>query len=185
MTTTDPTIPTDRRIIAAMQENPERGFRLLMSAYEAPVYWHIRRMVVSHDDAQDAAQETFIRVFRSFGSHREARSLAAWIYRIATNEALRLVERRERELPPGEDAGESLARLMADGYVDYSDLETVKLQRAILSLPTKQRITFNLRYYDEMDYADIAAVTSTSASSAKATYHAAKSKIIDYMNQND
>lgn len=161
----------------------ENGFRLLMAKYKKPVYWHIRRLVVSHSDAQDAAQETFVRVFRSFGRFRSKSSFSAWIYRIATNEALRLLDRRKKERCPLDGADTST--LAADDPVDYTDLEAVRLQKAILSLPTKQQVTFNLRYYDELEYDEIAAITDSTATGAKANYHTAKDKIVQYMNSND
>ena len=175
----------DKDIILAMKECPDKGFRLLMTRYKEPVYWHIRRLVVAHTDAQDAAQETFVRVFRSFRQFNESGSLTAWIYRIATNEALRVLNRysEERISLDYEDAG--VGGMVADTYVDYGDLETVKLQNAILSLPTKQQITFNLRYYDELDYKEIAGITGSTVAAAKANYHIAKDKIIQYMNSHD
>lgn len=173
----------DDLIISAMKENQENGFRLLMAKYKKPVYWHIRRLVVSHSDAQDAAQETFMRVFRSFSRFRSKSSFSAWIYRIATNEALRLLDRRKKERCPLDGADTST--LAADDPVDYTDLEAVRLQKAILSLPTKQQVTFNLRYYDELEYDEIAAITDSTATGAKANYHTAKDKIVQYMNSND
>lgn len=89
------TMASDKEIIMAMRENQERGFRLLMASYKEPVYWHIRRLVVSHDDAQDAAQESFVHIFRNFGQYSEENSFKAWIFRIATNEALRLLGRQK------------------------------------------------------------------------------------------
>lgn len=175
----------DKDIILAMKEDPDKGFRLLMARFKEPIYWHIRRLVVSHADAQDAAQETFVRIFRSFCRFDESGSLAAWIYRIATNEALRILSRYpdERLSLDYKDAG--VGSMMADTYVDYGDLETVKLQNAILSLPAKQQIAFNLRYYDELDYKVIADITGSTVSAAKANYHIAKDKIIQYMNSHD
>jgi len=171
----------DKDIIYAMREDAERGFRLLMLSYKEPLYWHIRRLVVSHDDAQDAAQEAFIRIFRSFGQYNEANSLRAWIFRIATNEALRLIDRR-REDPISID---KVLDTEVDSYVNYDDLETVRLQNAILSLPPKQQLAFNLRYYDEMDYDEIAQIADTTAASVKASYYVAKEKIIKFMTSND
>ena len=171
----------DKDIIYAMQEDAERGFRLLMQRYKEPLYWHIRRLVVSHDDAQDAAQEAFIRIFRSFSQYNEQNSLRAWLFRIATNEALRLIERRRVETM----SIEQIFDIQADSYINYSDLEAVRLQKAILSLPPKQQLAFNLRYYDEMDYDEIAKIADTTATSVKASYHVAKEKIINYLKQND
>ena len=171
----------DKDIILAMREDAEKGFRLLMATYKEPLYWHIRRLVVSHDDAQDAAQETLIRIFRSFGQYSEENSLRAWLFRIATNEALRLIERRREDSMPIEKVFD----IQADSYINYSDLEAVRLQKAILTLPPKQQLAFNLRYYDEMDYEEIAQIADTTASSVKASYHVAKEKIIKYMTSND
>lgn len=172
-------------IILAMKEYPEKGFRLLMTAYKEPVYWHIRRLVVTHADAQDAAQETFVRIFRSFDRFNESGSFTAWIYKIATNEALRTLSRYHQEQLSLDDEAADAGRIIADSYVDYGDLESVKLQNAILSLPAKQQIAFNLRYYDELDYEEIAEVTGSTVSAAKANYHIAKDKIIQYMNSHD
>jgi RNA polymerase sigma-70 factor (ECF subfamily) len=171
----------DKDIIRTLREDAESGFLLLMQSYKEALYWHIRRLVVSHDDAQDAAQEAFIRIFRSFGQYNEANSLRAWLFRIATNEALRLIERRREDSMPIEKVFD----IQADSYINYSDLEAVRLQKAILSLPPKQQLAFNLRYYDEMDYEEIAQIADTTASSIKASYHVAKEKIIKFMTSND
>lgn len=176
---------TDNDIISEMATNPQQGFRMLMGKYKEPVYWHIRRLVVAHADAQDASQEAFIRIFRSFQSHDSSSSLSAWIFRIATNEALRLIERRKPAQQSVDIDNATQALPYADEYVDYTDLEAVRLQKAILSLPTKQQLAFNLRYYDEMSYDEIASVLGSSTASAKQNYHLAKDKIVEYMNQNE
>ena len=170
----------DADIVSALKKDAESGFRLLMA-----IYWHIRRLVVSHDDAQDAVQETFVRIFRSFRQFKGDCPFCVWIYRIATNEALRILERRKDERLSLDDPEAGTSSLMADEYVDYSDLEAVKLQKAILSLPTKQQLAFNLRYYDELGYDEIAAITNSTAANVKSNYHIAKEKIIKYMNSTD
>ena len=175
----------DKDIIRTVREKSESGFRLLMLKYKQPVYWHIRRLVVDHDDAQDATQETFIRIFRSFDKFRDDSSLRGWIFRIATNEALRLIESRRQGQVSLEDDDNGANRVMAGDYVDFTDLEAVKLQKAILLLPPKQQAAFNLRYYDELSYEEIAEATGSNASSVKANFHIAKEKIIKYMNSND
>ena len=152
----------DKEIINLIGRDPNGGFRQLMGKYQEAVYWHVRRMVVSHDDAQDAAQETFVRVYRSLGNYRGECSLRSWIYRIATNEALRVISN-----------------------VDYDNAVAVKFQKAILTLPPKQQLAFNLRYYDEMSFEEISQVAGTTPSSVKVSYHVAKDKIIAYMNSND
>lgn len=172
----------DKDITLAMRENPEKGFRLLMTNYKETVYWHIRRLVVSHDDAQDVAQETFVRVFRSFSQYGEANSLRAWILRIATNEALRWLGRQKNATMFSlDDATGDMLCLKADNYYDSSDTMAAQLQKAILRLPAKQQLAFNLRYYDELSYEEIATVTGSSAASAKTNYHLAKEKIVKYM----
>lgn len=175
----------EQSILEAIQHSPESGFKELMHRFEEPVYWHIRRLVVSHDNAQDASQETFIRIFRSLSQFKAESSLSAWIYKIATHEALRLLSKQKEERLAPEEQSAAAARLIADEYVDYSDLEAVRLQQAIQSLPTKQKIVFTLRYYDELDYEDIAKVAECSPASAKANYHIAKETIIKYMNNHD
>lgn len=168
-----------------MHRNPESGIRMVMRKYGEPVYWHARRLLVSHDDAQDAVQETFIKVFRSFHSLKEAKALRSWIYRIATNEALRTIERNKTPRLLTESIDDSATDIAATDYTDYTDLEAVKLQKAILSLPPKQQATFNMRYYDEMEYPQIAEAMETTVSTVKVNYHLAKEKIIRYMNSND
>lgn len=164
---------TDNDIINAIGKNPEKGFRMLVKKYMQPVYWHIRRLVVAHADAQDASQETFIRVYRSFSSLRDTKAFAAWIYRIATNEAMRIVEARKN------------ADTDIDSHADMLDAEAVKLQSAILRLPPRQQVVFNLRYYNEMGYNDIAKVVDSTAAAAKTNFHLAKEKIIEYMTSNE
>lgn len=174
----------DISIIEAMRSSPQDGMRLLMDKYKAAVYWHIRRLVVSHDDAQDAAQEAFVRAYRSFDQLKDGNTLRGWLFRIATNEALRIIERRRATLSLDDDESRS-EQILAGEYVDYTDLETVKLQRAILSLPEKQQIAFNLRYYDELSFAEIAEATHSTEGAVKANFHIAKAKIVNYMNTND
>lgn len=177
----------DKEIIRAMQGNPEQGFRLLMASYREPLYWHIRRLVVSHDDAQDAAQEAFVRIFRNFSQYSEENSFRAWIFRIATNEALRILVRHKNTtmLSLDDVTTADILSTKADAFYDSSDAIAVRLQKAILHLPAKQQLAFNLRYYDELSYEEIAEVADSSAASAKTNYHLAKEKIIEYMLNND
>ena len=175
----------DKGIVETLQECPKNGFRMLMMKYREPVYWHIRRLVVSHDDAQDASQETFVRIYRSFSQYRGDCSLLSWIYRIATNEALRLISKRRQEEVSIESEATGVNLIMADNYIDYEDKVAVKLQKAILSLPPKQQLAFNLRYYDDLSFEEIAKIADSTSTSIKASYHVAKEKIIKYMNSND
>lgn len=170
-------------ILKAFAADPDRGFRMLTRQAMRPLYWHIRRLVVSHHDAEDVLQETLLRAYRSLPSLRDAATLGPWLYRIATNEALRHIEQNRRAvlaLDPAPDDEASMA--LAEEYVDYSDLEAVKLRDAVLSLPPKQQATFNLRYFDELEYSEIASILQCSEPTAKANYHFAKEKIKKYIN---
>jgi len=175
----------DKEIIAMTMAKPNDGFRILMNQYKERIYWHIRRLVVNHEDAQDATQETFVRIYRSLAQLKQDASLRSWIYRIATNEALRAIGKRRNKQVSLDETLTELTALTADEYVDFSDVEAIRLQQAILSLPAKQQLAFNLRYYDELSYDEIAAISQTSAASAKSNYHIAKEKIIHFMQTND
>lgn len=175
----------DNAIIDTLKESSERGFRMLMMKYQEPLYWHIRRLVVSHDDAQDAAQETFVRIYRSFDQYRGDCSFRSWIYRIATNEALRIISKRRQEVVSLESAATGVNLIQGDNYIDFDDKVAVKLQKAILTLPPKQQLAFNLRYYDELSFEEIARIADSTPTSIKASYHVAKEKIVKYMNSND
>lgn len=161
----------------------ERGFKLLMDAYQQSIYHYIRRLVVSHDDAEDVLQEVFIRVYRHWGQFREDSSLSTWIYRIATNESLRWLNRcRQEGVVSAEDVQEELLnKLKASDYIDYENELAVKFQEALLSLPEKQRLVFNLRYYDELDYEEIARILDCKVDTLKVNYHYAKEKIKEYI----
>ena len=177
---------SDENILHTIEKDAETGFRMLLRHYKEPVYWHIRRITVNHHAAEDALQETFLRVFRNIRKIKRDMSVSAWIFRIATNEALRM-RRQLKIFEHSFDCStqpEALA-VVADDYCDYSNLETVRLQNAIHSLPPKQQLAFSLRYYNEFDYATIAAIMGSTAANAKANYHAAKEKIIHYMNTHD
>ncbi len=159
-------------------DNPDYAFNLLVSKYQQQLYWHIRRMVISHDDANDLVQDVFIKIWKALDTFRGDAGLYTWMYRIATNEALTfLKKKRTRYFLPLVDVEQNLAeQLEADVYYDGNEIEKT-IQKAILSLPEKQRIVFNLRYYDQMKYEDMAKVLDTSEGALKASYHHAVKKI--------
>ncbi|MBP5278725.1 MAG: sigma-70 family RNA polymerase sigma factor [Prevotella sp.] len=171
---------SDEHIITAIERNPELGFRLLMRQYKEPVYWHIRRLVVSHADAQDASQNAFLRIFRSFNQFNKSHSFRAWIYKIATNEALRIIN-SHTDMMSLEQDGVALMQMKSDEYIDYGQALSVLLQQAILSLPYKQQLAFNMRYFDDMTYEQIAEAVNSNVAAVKMNYHLAKEKIIKYM----
>lgn len=172
---------SDTQILSAINDNINRGFALLVKGYTQPLYWHIRRITVDHHDAEDALQETFLRAFKNIDTLHDDGSLKAWLYKIATNEALRVVQKRKDS---GVDVAEILNEPTADNYIDYSDAEAVLLQKAIHTLPPKQQATFGMRYFDDMTYDQIALATDTSPSNAKTNYHLAKNKVSQYIKDN-
>lgn len=160
----------------------ERAYTAIIKKYQEKLYWHIRRMVVDHDDANDVLQNVFIRVWKGLANFREDSQLYTWLYRIATNESLTFIEQQKKRTSVSlSDVESGLSnKIKADEGFDGKKLEW-KLQLAIQQLPEKQRAVFNLRYYDEMPYAEMSKVLETSEGSLKASYHHAVKKIEDYI----
>lgn len=159
-------------------ETREAAFSSIMQKYQERLYWHVRRMVVSHEDTNDLLQNIFIKIWSHLGDFREDAQLYTWMYRIATNECLTFLEQQKRRAGISlSELDEGLAgKLKAESHFDPEKLEW-KLQQAILKLPEKQRLVFNLRYYDEMPYAEMSQVLETSEGALKASYHHAVKKI--------
>lgn len=160
----------------------EKAFTAIVKKYQEKLYWHIRRMVVEHEDANDVLQNVFIRVWNGLENFREDSQLYTWLYRIATNECLSFLEQQKRKSSASLDEMESglSNKIVADKYFDPNKLEW-KLQLAIQQLPEKQRVVFTLRYYDEMPYEEMSRVLDTSEGALKASYHHAVKKIEDYI----
>jgi len=165
--------------------NPETrnyGFNMLVRTYQQRVYWLVRKMVIDHDDADDLTQEIFIKVHKSIDSFRGDSQLFTWIYRIATNECLsHLSKKKRRFFLPLEDVGQQLiSKLDTSPHITGDDIQK-KLQKALLTLPAKQRLVFNLKYFEEMPYEEMAEVTKTSVGALKASFHHAVKKIEDFL----
>lgn len=162
----------------SQSDNPGYAFDLIVRKYQEQVYWHIRRLVIVHEDASDIAQDVFIKAWKALPEFRADSGLFTWLYRIATNEALSfLKKKRKRFFLPMEDVEQQLSNsLETDAWYDGDDIEK-KIQKAILTLPEKQRLVFNLRYYDEMKYEEMSRVLDTSEGALKASYHIAAKKI--------
>ena len=160
----------------------EYAFNLILDKYKERLYWHIRKIVIRHDDADDVLQDTFVKVWNALASFRGESSLFTWLYRIATNEALSLLRgRRKRFLLPLANMEKQFSNsLEADSYCQGDEIQ-IKLQKAILTLPEKQRMVFNMKYFDEMKYDEIAEILDTSVGSLKASYHHAVKKIEKYL----
>lgn len=168
-------------------KNPDTrsyGFNLLVRTYQQRVYWHVRKMVIDHDDANDLTQEIFIKIHKAIDQFREDSQLFTWIYRIATNECLTFLnKKRRRFFLPIEDVGKELAgKLDSAPDISGEDIQK-KLQKALLKLPDKQRLVFNMKYFDELSYEEIADITRTSVGALKASYHHAVKKIEDYLTE--
>lgn len=163
-------------------DNPDYAFNLIVRKYQQPIYWHVRRMVIVHDDADDIVQDVFVKVWKALPNFKGHSSLYTWLYRIATNEALGFLKKKKnRFFIPLFDMEKKLSEtLEADSYYDGSAIEK-KIQQAILTLPEKQRLVFSLRYFDEMKYEDMARVLDTSEGALKASYHHAVKKIERFM----
>ena len=155
-----------------------KGFRLVVEKYSSRLYWNIRRLVILHEDADDALQNTFINAWRSIGNFRSESTLYTWLYTIATNEAIALIKKRKRNTTVSlDDLGSHFANSQEGSTWFDGDEAQVKLQNAILQLPEKQRIVFNLKYFDEMTYVDMSKVLMTSEGALKASYYHAVKKI--------
>ena len=166
-------------------EAKEAAFTQILKKYQEKLYWHIRRMVVDHDDANDVLQNMFIKVWKGLQNFREDSQLYTWLYRIATNECLTFLEQQKKRnlISLSNEEGGLSNKLKADTNFDANRLEW-KLQLGIQQLPEKQRIVFNLRYYDEMPYEKMSRVLQTSEGALKASYHHAAKKIEEFILNN-
>lgn len=176
----------DKELLQKIRDPETRnyGFNLLVREYQQRVYWHVRKMVIDHDDADDLTQEIFIKIHRYIDSFREDSQLFTWIYRIATNECLSFLNRKKRRffLPIGDVQQELMAKLETSDNISADEIQ-LKLQKALLKLPDKQRLVFNMKYFDELPYEKIAEITDTSVGALKASYHHAVKKIEEYLSQ--
>lgn len=160
------------------KKDTDKKFTDIVNKYREPVYWFIRRRVISHDDADDVTQEVFIRIYKSLDTLKDASAEKAWIYRIATNECNRFLTRKYQSTELTEDITNSL---MEGEYIDYDEEMQIKFQKALNTLSERQRNVFELRYYEEMTYEQISEVMNSDVSTLKATYYVAKQKITDYI----
>ncbi len=175
---------SDQELIDALKSGNRKdlAFNELVMKYQERLYWHIRKIVINHDDTDDVLQNTFMKVWKNVDNFREESTLFTWLYRIATNESLTFLNQKKRHsLAPMNEVSDFLQQnLEADEYFDGDDIQK-KLQQAILKLPDKQRLVFNMRYFDEMPYQEISEILETSVGALKASYHHAARKIEDYL----
>lgn len=158
------------------------AFRELVKQYKERLYWHIRKIVISHDDADDVLQNTFIKIFKNIESFNQESKLYSWMYRIATNESITFINKRakEKNIDIADVYKELAGSLESDDYFSGEEIQLI-LQKAIATLPQKQQIVFNMKYFDEMKYEEISEIVKTSVGALKASYFHAVKKIEHYI----
>ena len=163
-------------------QTKEKAFRVLIKQYKERLYWHIRKIVVSHDDTDDVLQNTFIKVFRGIDNFKQDSKLYSWMYRIATNESITFLNKRakERSVDIAEIKQDLVTSLSSDDWFTGDEIQLI-LQKAIVTLPQKQQLVFNMKYFDNMKYDEISEILETSVGALKASYFHAVKKIQNYI----
>lgn len=177
---------TEEQLVVELrsESSKEQAFRKLVNTYGQRLYWHIRKMVLDHEDADDVLQNTFIKVFKNIDSFKADSKLYTWLYRIATNEAINFLNKKSRRsMVSNEEAQErALQKLEADVYFE-GDAIQLALQKAIASLPDKQRLVFNMKYFDDLTYQELSEILDVSVGGLKSSYHLAVQKIKTYLTE--
>ncbi|MEJ6791792.1 MAG: RNA polymerase sigma factor [Lacinutrix sp.] len=175
---------TETELLLKLQAkgNKDAAFSQLVSLYKERLYWHIRNIVKSHDDADDVLQNTFIKVYKSIDGFKGESKLYSWLYRIATNEAITLINKNAKRLQITNEEAQDLAinNMESDVYFEGNAIQ-LKLQKAIATLPKKQQLVFNMKYFQEIKYKDMSQILDTSEGALKASYHIAVKKIEAYL----
>ncbi|MGY4386062.1 RNA polymerase sigma factor (sigma-70 family) [Pedobacter sp. UYP24] len=168
------------------EKTRNEAFNLLLTKYQQKIYWHIRRLVIDHDDADDLVQDVFIKVWKNLEKFRSDSQLYTWIYRIASNESITFLNKKKQKnnIPLDEVSLELNETLVASSYFNGDKIQ-MKLQQAILTLPDKQRLIFNMKYYDDLKYEEISEITGTSVGALKASFHIATKKIEAFLLNDD
>ncbi|MDH6356094.1 RNA polymerase sigma-70 factor (ECF subfamily) [Dysgonomonas sp. PH5-45] len=178
----------EKALIAELKNTDTQkiAFARLVKEYSEKLYWQIRKIVLVHDDANDVLQNTFIKAWTNIDGFRGDSKLQTWLYKIAINEAISFInkQRQHTDIPLDDADNYMINRLESDSFFD-GDAAQVKLQKAILQLPEKQRIVFNMKYFDEMKYEEMSEVLDTSVGALKASYHHAVKKIEDFLSRPD
>lgn len=176
-------VNTDQDILSMLATDKRQAFSMIVSTYSRRIYWHVRRMVNDHEDSNDLVQNIFVKVWENLGRFRGDAKLYTWIYRIASNEALNfLAQRKRRATLSLTDHEDQLATKSVHGNDPGGEEISQRLDQAIHMLPEKQKLVFNLKYFEEMPYNEMAEVTGTSVGALKASYHHAVKKIEDILN---
>lgn len=166
------------------KESQAKAFEVLVNTYKERLYWHIRRIVLDHDDADDVLQNTFIKVYKNIDSFKGESKLYSWMYRIATNESLTFSKQKSRKMGVGNEELKTrmVERLESDVYFEGDEIQ-LKLQKALATLPDKQKLVFTMKYFQEMKYEEISEVLETSVGALKTSYHLAVKKIEAYLKE--
>tara|TARA_R110002020_G_scaffold91560_1_gene222224 strand:+ start:61552 stop:62100 length:549 start_codon:yes stop_codon:yes gene_type:complete len=175
---------TEENLVRQLQQAATRSlaFEVLVNTYKERLYWHIRHIVLDHDDADDVLQNTFIKVFRNIEGFKGDSKLFSWMYRIATNESLTFLKVKSQKLGVDTDILQCrmAENLQADVYFEGEEIQLL-LQKAIAKLPEKQRLVFNMKYYEELKYEEMSQILETSVGALKASYHLAVKKIESFL----
>ena len=175
-------------MIAALQSEQHRdaAFRTLVSKYKERLYWHIRKIVLDHDDTDDVLQNTFIKVFNNIHRFKGDSMIYTWMYRIATNESLTFIQKRAkmRNVSMEDVIEHAISKLESDVYFEGKSIQ-IQLQKAIATLPQKQQLIFNMKYFDDLTYKELSEILDTSIGGLKSSYHIAVKKITTYLKSNE
>ncbi len=176
----------EKELIAMLQDKKqnEKAFNQVVLQFQQQIYWQIRKMVLTHDDANDVMQNTFIKAWKGLKTFRGDAKLSTWLYRIAVNESLTFISKQRNQNIGADPEDILLNKMEADAYFDGDELQ-LKLQQAVMSLPEKQRLVFNMKYFDDMKYDEIEGVLGTSVGALKASYHLAVKKIETFFKQEE
>ncbi len=165
-------------------ETQAKAFEVLVNTYKERLYWHIRRIVLNHDDTDDVLQNTFIKVYKNIDNFNGESKLYSWMYRIATNEALTFLKKKSKKLKisDAELQDKMIDNLQADVYFEGDEIQ-LKLQKAVATLPEKQKLIFNMKYFEEMKYEEISDILDTTVGGLKASYHLAVKKVESFLKE--
>lgn len=168
------------------EETQKEAFSVLVKEFSEKLYWQIRKIVLTHDDANDVLQNSFIKIWTNISSFRGDSKLTTWLYKIAINESITFInkQRQQQNVPLDDDENFMASKLESDTFFDGDEAQLL-LQKAILTLPEKQRIVFNMKYFEEMKYEDMSEILDTSVGALKASYHHAVKKIEEFLSSRD
>lgn len=177
--------PIDEKELVRQLQNEKtarQAFETVIKTYSQPVYWQIRKMVINHDDADDIVQNVFIKAWTNLHNFRGEAKLSTWLYKIAVNESINFINKEKQRQNINEDSGDSflLKNIEADSFFDGDEVQK-KFQEAIAKLPEKQRLVFNMRYFDEIKYEEMSDILGTSVGALKASYHHAVRKLTEML----